>query len=166
MFLRMETNSLSINILPLVNCLCFRNVFQNGVNTFLKMVNHFLLNNSKFCILSTIQLCSYFFSMWSKYFSNNVWRNDTSNISVSNGNIKCLIILSGFFQFANKTLTFFSATVANATESLESLHTLFCMYSDDLLAIFEPICMVRNVQNFKSFDRKLTFLTPFCKLFL
>ena len=32
------------------NCFSHRNVFQNGVNTLSKMVNHFLSKSSIFCI--------------------------------------------------------------------------------------------------------------------
>ena len=35
----------------------------------------FLSKNSKFCIFRTIRFCSNFTSMWSKYVSNNVWRD-------------------------------------------------------------------------------------------
>ena len=35
----------------------------------------FLLKSSKFRIVWTIQFCSNFTSMWSKYLSNNVWRD-------------------------------------------------------------------------------------------
>ena len=47
----------------------------HGVNILSKMVNHFLSKSSKFCIVWTIGFCSNFTSMWSKYLSNNVWRD-------------------------------------------------------------------------------------------
>ena len=48
----------------------------------------------------------------------------TSNVSISNGNIKCPIGKSIFA--VNLTLKLFRATVANADiGSLKSLHTLF-----------------------------------------
>ena len=37
----LEIDSLEINILALNNCFSHRNIFQNGVNTLSKMVNHF-----------------------------------------------------------------------------------------------------------------------------
>ena len=46
----MKDDSLEINILASNKCLYDRNVFQNGVNTFSKMVNHFLRKSSKICI--------------------------------------------------------------------------------------------------------------------
>ena len=42
----MKDDSLSINILASNYCLCDRIIFQNGVNSFSKIVNHFL---KKFC---------------------------------------------------------------------------------------------------------------------
>ena len=62
-------------------------------------------------------------------------------------------------KFAIET---FPATVANAdTESLESLHTLFNIYLDHMLAKFETFRIVQNVQNFEHFDKKSSFLKPF-----
>ena len=37
----LKDDSLEINILALNNCFSHRNIFQNGVNTLSKMVNHF-----------------------------------------------------------------------------------------------------------------------------
>ena len=52
----------------------------------------------------------------------------------------------------------FRTTVANAdTESFKSLRTLFDTYLDHMLANFEPNGIVRNVQNFELFDKKLSF---------
>ena len=80
----------------------------------------------------------------------------TSNVSISNGNIKYPIGKSIFA--VNLPLKLFRATVANAdTESLKSLHTLFDTYFDHMLAKFEPNCMVRNVQNFQLFDKERSF---------
>ena len=49
MFVTLKDDSLYINSLASNNCFSHRNVFQNGVNTFLKIVNH--LKSSKFCIV-------------------------------------------------------------------------------------------------------------------
>ena len=38
---KLKDDSLEIDSLSPNNCLCHRNVFQNGVNTLSKMVNHF-----------------------------------------------------------------------------------------------------------------------------
>ena len=67
----------SIVSLALNNCFSYRNVFQNGVNSLSKMIEKtwFFVKSSKFCILRTIRFCSNFTSMWSKYLSNNVWRD-------------------------------------------------------------------------------------------
>ena len=54
------------------NYLCPRNVFQNGINAFSKMVNHFLTKSSQFCIFPTMRFCSNFTTLWSEYLSNNV----------------------------------------------------------------------------------------------
>ena len=51
---KMQDDSHPINSLVLKNCICHRKVFQNGVNTFSKMVNYFLLNSSKFYIFRII----------------------------------------------------------------------------------------------------------------
>ena len=80
----------------------------------------------------------------------------TYDVSVSNGNIKCPVGNSFFAE--NLPLKLFRATVAIAdTESLESLHTLFATYLDHMLAKFVPNCIVRNVQNFEVFDKKIEF---------
>ena len=82
----------------------------------------------------------------------------TSNVSISNGNIKCPIGKSIFA--VNLTLKLFRATVSNAdTGSLKSLHTLFDMYMNHMLVKFEQNRMVQNIQNFELFDKKwLPFL--------
>ena len=80
----------------------------------------------------------------------------TSDVSVSNGNIKGLVGKSIFAE--NLPLQLFHSTVANAdTESLRPLHTLFDTYLDHMLAKFEPNCVVRNVQSFELFDKKSSF---------
>ena len=74
--------SLLINTLASRNyCLCHRNVFQNNVNTFSKMVNHFcknlkILYHAYYALHRPIRLFSSNFTcLWSKYLSNNIWRN-------------------------------------------------------------------------------------------
>ena len=74
-FGKVKDDSLSIHAIALNHCLCHRNVFENGVNTISKIIYHFLLKSSKFCIFHTIRFCSNFNSMWSKYLLNNVWRD-------------------------------------------------------------------------------------------
>ena len=85
----------------------------------------------------------------------------TSNISISNGNIKAPIGKSIFA--VNLTLKLFRATVANADiGNLSSLHTLFDTYLDHTLGKFEQNRMVRNIQNFEIFDKSPFFLEPGC----
>ena len=72
-----------IKVLVSNNCFSHRNVFQNGINILSKMVNHFLSKSLKFCLAWTIRFCSNFTSMWSKYLSNNVWRDFRLPMSVS-----------------------------------------------------------------------------------
>ena len=127
------------------------------------MVNHFFWSKSSiFCIVRTTRFCSNFTSVWSKYVSNNVWRdfNTTSNVSISNGNIKYPIVKSIFA--VNLLLKLFPATVANANiASLKSLHTFLikCLYY--MLVKFEQSRIVQTTRNFKLFDKKLSFLKPF-----
>ena len=80
----------------------------------------------------------------------------SSNVSVINGNIKYQV---GKLIFAvNLPLQIFRATLSNAdTGSLNSLHTLFDKYLDNMLAGFEPNRMVLNVQNFKLYNKKSSF---------
>ena len=54
-FGKMKDESLSISTLASNNCLCHKNVFQNGVSAFSKTANHFLPKSSKFCIFRIIQ---------------------------------------------------------------------------------------------------------------
>ena len=53
-------------------CFSHRNVFQNGVNTLSKMVNHFffLSKSLKFCLVLTIRFCSNF--IISNYFTSKI----------------------------------------------------------------------------------------------
>ena len=133
--------------MALNNCLCHRKLFQNGVNTFSNMVTIFAKKSSKMCIFLTIRLCSSLNSMCFKYLSK--WcmeRLKTSNVSISNGNIKFRVGKSIFA--VSLPLKLFLATVANTyIGSLKSLHTLFDTYLDHMLVIFEPNRFVRNVHN-------------------
>ena len=136
----MKDDRLLINSSASNYCLCHRNVFQNDVNTFSKQFNHFLPKSSNFCIFRTIlfKFHQYVVQLIIKYFME---RLQTSNVSVSNGNIKFPI---GKLTFAlNLPLKHFHATVANAkTGSLKSLHTLYDTCLNHMLAIFEPMRMV------------------------
>ena len=68
------------------------------------------------------------------------------------GNIKCPIGKSIFAM--NLPLKLLRAAVANAdNESLNSLCTLFCIYSDHMLTKFEPHRIVENVQKIELFDK-------------
>ena len=59
-------------------------------------------------------------------------------------------------------LQLFHATIANGnTRILMSLRTIFDMYMNHILAKFEPIRMVQNVQNFQLVDKNPSFLKPF-----
>ena len=80
----------------------------------------------------------------------------TSNVSISNGNIKYRIGKS--FFAVNLPLKLSPATVANADiGSLRSLHTLFVKYLDHMLVKFEENCMVQTSRNFDLFDTKPDF---------
>ena len=83
----LKDDSLKINSLALNNCFSHRNIFQNGINTLSKMVNHFLSKSSKFCIVWTIRFCSNFTIMWSKYLSNNVWHRRQNDFQSEGGQI-------------------------------------------------------------------------------
>ena len=92
--------------------------------------------------------------MWSKYLSNDVWRDfKTSNVSISNGNVK---YPSGKSIFAvNLLLKLFPTTVANADiGSQKSLHTLFGKYFGHMSVKFEQNCMVQTTRNLEFFDKK------------
>ena len=69
----------------------------------------------------------------------------TSNVSVG----KSIFVV-------NFPLKLLGVTVANAdTGSLKSLHTIFDIYLDHILAQFQPNRMVKNV-NFELFEKKKT----------
>ena len=99
-------------------------------------------------------------------------RLQTSNVSISNGNIKYPIGKSIFA--VNLPLKLFRTTVANADiGSLKSLHTLFDKYLDHMLVQFAQNWMVQTTRNFEVFVKKRglkPFLTkrwrhfgrPFC----
>ena len=73
---------------------------------FVKIVNHFLSNTTKFCMVQTIRFCSNSTSMWSKYLSNNVLRDFRFP------DFQCPIGKSIFA--VNLPLKLFPATIANA----------------------------------------------------
>ena len=158
----LKDDSLKINSLASNNCFSHRNVFQNGVNTLSKIVNHFLSKSTNFFMVLTIRFCSNFTSMWSKYVSNNVWRDFTLDfqcqhwVSISNGNIKCPIGKSIFA--VNLPLKLFRATVANADiKSLMSLHAFLQKCLHQMLVKFEQNRMVQTTRNFEVFDKKRDF---------
>ena len=108
---------------------------KNGVKALSKMVlkNGFLLKSSRFRVVLTIQFCSNFTSMWSKYVSNNVWRDFTLPMSplatvagkTFNGKFTAKIDFPlGYFILPLLMLTI---------GSLKSLHTLFDKYLDHTL---------------------------------
>ena len=113
MFGTLKDDSLC-NILASNNCFSHRNVFQNGANTLSKIVNHFFeKNRTKFCMARTIQFCSHFTSMWSKYYGET----SDFNVSISNGNIKFPIGKSIFV--VNLPLKLFRATIKLLILTLE-----------------------------------------------
>ena len=123
------------------------------------MVNHFLSKRSKFYIVRTIQFCSNFTNMWSKYLSNNVWRDFRLSMSVS---AMVTYNTRSENQFLRK-FAVFPATISNADiRSLKSLHTFLkeCLYH--MLVEFEQNRMVQTTRNFKLFNKKPRFQ----KLFL
>ena len=72
---------------------------------------------------------------------------------------------------ANLPLKLFRATVSNPdTGSLKSLHTLFDMYLDHMLASFETIVWSKLYKILRVFVKQKPIfdkdLTPFCKTFL
>ena len=79
----LKDDSLLIDILASNNCLIHRILFQNSVNTLSKMVNHLLSKRLKFYIVRTIRLRSNLINKWSKYLSNNVWRDFRLSMSGS-----------------------------------------------------------------------------------
>ena len=121
---------LTKNYLASNNCLCHRNVFQNGFNSFFKKkkkkVNHF---------------CQ-------KSFKKNAYFVRI-NVSVCNCNIKCPIGKSIFT--INLQLKIFHAAVANSDIGTQIfLHTLFT-YLGQMLAKFQPKRRVKNKLKFWAF---------------
>ena len=83
----------------------------------------------------------------------------TSNVSISNGNIKCAIGKSIFAS--NLPFKLFRATVANANiGSLESLYTFLKKYSYHMLLKFEQSRMVQ-LREILSYLTITGFLNPF-----
>ena len=104
--------------LTLNNCFSHRNVFQNGVDTLSKMVNHFWSNSSKFSIVRT-----YDFVQISPARGPNTYQiMYGETLDIGNDKIKCSLGKSIFT--ANLPFKLFRVTVANADNgSLKSLHT-------------------------------------------
>ena len=102
------------------------NVFQNGDNTFSKLVNHFLSKSSKSRVVWTIRFCSNFTNVWSKYLISCMERLLASNVSISNGSTKCQIGKS--FFAVNLPLKLFPAVLPLLLLTLEvqsfSIHSL------------------------------------------
>ena len=118
-----------------------RNVFQNGVNTLSKMVNHFLSKSSKFCVefgpydfVQILPACGR--NTYQRMYGETLDFQHLSNVSISNGNIKYPIGKSIFAVNLPSKLS--PATVANVdVGSLKSLHTLFDKYLNHILVKFE-----------------------------
>ena len=127
----LKDDSLYVSRLASNYCFSHSNVFQNGVNTFSKMVDHFL--SKKLIILYCLdhrilfKFHQHVVQMLIKYcmerlLSKRHKRLKTSNVSISNGNLKFPIRKSIFP--VNLPLKLFRATVANADiKSLKSFHT-------------------------------------------
>ena len=111
-----------------------------------KRLTIFLSKGSRFCILWTRRFCSNFTSMWSKCME----RLKTSNVSISNGNIKFNQICS---TFAVKTLPCYRCYNADVG-SYKSLHTFrkTCLYC--MLVEFE-----QNRIEWSKLHELLSFLT-------
>ena len=139
------------------------------------MVNHFLSKkSSKFCIVRTIRLCSNYTSMWSKYLSNNVWRDFRfSNVKISNGNIKYPIEKSIFCSiFAVKNSTLLSLLMLSWEVLSLYIHYLINIWTtcwEIWTKLYGP-----KYTNFWAFDKKPGFLknisdkalTPIWKTFM
>ena len=74
-FRTLKDDSLWINILASNNCFSYRNIFQNGVNTLSKLVNHFLSKAQNFVWFGPYDFVQISPALCSKYLSNNVWRD-------------------------------------------------------------------------------------------
>ena len=87
-------------------------------------------------------------------------RRYTSNVSISNDNIKCLIEVSIFA--VNLTLKLFRATVANADiGGQKSLHIFLkkCLYH--MVVKFEQNRTIQTKRNFELLDKKQVFYNHF-----
>ena len=79
----------------------------------------------------------------------------TSNVSVSNGSIKCPI---GKPIFAvNLPLKLLRAAFVNADTGQYWNSISLSIYLDQMMAQFEPNCKVQNSQNFGVFDERPIF---------
>ena len=125
----LKDDSLEINTLALNNCFSYRNVFQNDVSVWSKMVlkkTGFLSKKPpKFGVVSTIRFCLNFTSMWCTHFWRKVWRDFRLSMWA-------LATVAGN-NFNGK----FTAKVDADIGSLKSLYTLFDKYLDQMLLKFE-----------------------------
>ena len=127
----MKDGSLLIHSLISFNCFSFRNLYQNGTNALSKMVikkQVFLPKSTKFCIVPTIQFCSNFTSMWSKYLSNNVWRDFRLPMSalamVAGKSINCKFTAKNDFGCLVSYVTIADADTGNL-KSLQSPYIIW-----------------------------------------
>ena len=90
--------------------------------------------------------------MWSKYLSNNVWRDFDIQCRHQNANL----MFSGKIFFAvNLLLKVFHAAIANVDIGrLKSLHKLFDKYLGRIGVKFEENRMVQTTQNFELLTKK------------
>ena len=177
-FWTLKDTSLKINSLALNNnFFSHRNGLQNGVNALPKTVfkdpvfcqkkKKKKKKPSRFRVVWTMQFCSNFTSMWSKYLSNNVWRDfwlpmsALATVAGKNFNGK----FTAKFDFPHARV-FYITIVDGDIGSLKSLHTLFDKYLDHMLVKFEQNRMGWTIQNFELFGKKwLTILTKFWRHF-
>ena len=75
-FKTLKDGCLEINSLALNSCFGYRNVMSSTLcQKWFKKNGFFFTKKLKIRVVWTKQFCSNFTSMWSKYLSNNVWRD-------------------------------------------------------------------------------------------
>ena len=114
----------------------------------------------KFVWFWTIGFYSNFTSMWSKYFSNNVW-SDFKILMSASAVVTLNVPSENHFFEVNLPFKLFRATVANA--DIVTLKTLFDKYVDHVLVKFEQNRMIQTTRSFEFLIKNRVFITNFDK---
>ena len=151
----MKDGSLLINTLASNICFSYRNMFQNGVDALSKIVDAFLSKSSKFHLVRIIRYCSNFASLWHKHLLRNYKWHFRLPMSAFATAISNTLSKHQLFTL-NFAFKLFHVSIAIDYCRSQKYHLYFLNnYVNHKLAKFGQNRMIRTIQNFELFYKKL-----------